>query len=227
MQREIQVAPWMQEFLQKLQARFSDRLLIVGLQGSYGRGEAGPDSDIDLVVVLERMHFADLQACRSVLSTMPHFEKTCGFFGGRQELMHWPRCDLLQLYYDTQLVFGDWGAWFAPFSQEEIEQAVLTGAANLYHLAQHTYLHAADRPAALRMLYKQAFFLLRTVFFARSKRFVRAKRALLPYLEGQEKQLLRLGMGQWPIDSDSDPKADVYFQLLWDWLSGLMKGGRA
>ena len=33
---------------------FGSRLIYVGLQGSYLRGEAGPDSDIDAMVVLDR-----------------------------------------------------------------------------------------------------------------------------------------------------------------------------
>ena len=33
-----------------LKSKFGDRLLYVGLQGSYLRGEATPESDIDIIV---------------------------------------------------------------------------------------------------------------------------------------------------------------------------------
>ena len=41
---------WMNEFLGTLNEVFGDRVWFVGLQGSYGRGEATEASDIDVVV---------------------------------------------------------------------------------------------------------------------------------------------------------------------------------
>ena len=34
----IDISVWMQDFLQTLNATFANRVLFVGLQGSYGRG---------------------------------------------------------------------------------------------------------------------------------------------------------------------------------------------
>lgn len=46
---------WAEEAKGKLKAEFGDRLRFVGLQGSRARGEAREDSDIDLVVLLDRV----------------------------------------------------------------------------------------------------------------------------------------------------------------------------
>ncbi len=43
-----------------LQEAFGERLLFAGVQGSYLRGEARPDSDIDLLVVLDHVDLTDL-----------------------------------------------------------------------------------------------------------------------------------------------------------------------
>ena len=43
----------MDEFLQALDRAFGERVWFVGLQGSYGRGEATETSDIDVVVILD------------------------------------------------------------------------------------------------------------------------------------------------------------------------------
>ena len=45
-----------------LKNAFSNRLLYMGLQGSYLRGEATENSDIDIMVVVETMTIADLDA---------------------------------------------------------------------------------------------------------------------------------------------------------------------
>ena len=45
---------WMEVYIRAVRAAFGDRVRYVGLQGSRGRGEAGPDSDIDVVCILDR-----------------------------------------------------------------------------------------------------------------------------------------------------------------------------
>ena len=47
----VDIENWMGELAEKLTGRFGPRLLFLGLQGSYGRGEAGEDSDIDVAAV--------------------------------------------------------------------------------------------------------------------------------------------------------------------------------
>ena len=66
-----QVDAWLADFLAKLKERFGDRLIWVGLHGSWGRQEARPESDIDCVVVLDRIEDADLYAFRDIVSSMP------------------------------------------------------------------------------------------------------------------------------------------------------------
>ena len=51
----IDITAWMQTFLQILNETFRDRVWFVGLQGSYGRGEATETSDIDIVVILDKL----------------------------------------------------------------------------------------------------------------------------------------------------------------------------
>ena len=51
--------PWMDAFLPPLLEALPGRVAFVGIQGSFGRGEAGPESDVDLVVVLDALGAAD------------------------------------------------------------------------------------------------------------------------------------------------------------------------
>lgn len=45
----IEITVWIQTFLQTLNNTFENRVWFVGLQGSYGRGEATEASDIDVL----------------------------------------------------------------------------------------------------------------------------------------------------------------------------------
>jgi len=53
------VSALLAEFKAKLQAIYADRLKGVFLYGSHARGEAGPESDVDIVIVLDQWdHYA-------------------------------------------------------------------------------------------------------------------------------------------------------------------------
>ena len=97
----LDIQSWMDLFLKELQNVFKNRLVFVGLQGSRGRGEGRPDSDIDVVVVLDRLTPADLDAYEGLLDRLPNRELVCGFVSGRQELAAWERSELVQFVRDT------------------------------------------------------------------------------------------------------------------------------
>jgi hypothetical protein len=51
----IDITAWMQNFLQKLNDTFGNRVWFVGLQGSYGRGEARDTSKVKLAEMIAEM----------------------------------------------------------------------------------------------------------------------------------------------------------------------------
>lgn len=62
----IDINRYIAELTEKLENTFAERLLYVGLQGSYLRGEANGNSDIDIMAVIDGLDAADLAAYRSV-----------------------------------------------------------------------------------------------------------------------------------------------------------------
>lgn len=52
---------WMEQYINVMQNEFHDRIWFLGLQGSYGRGEAGDQSDIDVVIILDTVSASDLE----------------------------------------------------------------------------------------------------------------------------------------------------------------------
>ena len=78
----VEITAWMHTFLQTLDQTFGARVWFVGLQGSYGRGEATETSDIDAVVILDELSAADIQTYHVMLDTLPNRELICGFLSG-------------------------------------------------------------------------------------------------------------------------------------------------
>ena len=68
----IDITTWVEQFLRALDVQFAGRTWFVGLQGSYGRGEATETSDIDLVVILDELTAADIPTYNAMLDTLPH-----------------------------------------------------------------------------------------------------------------------------------------------------------
>lgn len=188
----VEIENWMGELAEKLTGRFGPRLLFLGLQGSYGRGEANENSDIDVAVVLDRVELADLDAYRAIARQMPEGEKACGFLCGARELKSWPKYDLCQLARDVRAYRGELGPLLPPMGRKDLVEAAAIGASGIYHAAVHTYLYAPKEewPGFLEGAHKGAFFTLRALHELRTGENVRAKRELLPRLVGEEREIL-------------------------------------
>ena len=142
----MNIESWMDLFLKELQIVFENRLVFVGLQGSRGRGEGRPDSDIDVVVVLDRLTPADLDAYEGLLDRIPNRELVCGFVSGRQELAAWERSELFQFARDTRPWLGSLDEILPPVERRDIQKAVHAGACGIYHAAVHNRLHDRSVP---------------------------------------------------------------------------------
>ena len=188
----VEIRSWMDSLSGKLQIVFGSRLLFVGLQGSYGRGEATENSDIDVVTVLDRVERTDLDAYRAVVRELPEGDKACGFLCGAAELSCWPKYDLLAVARDTRDVYGKLADLLPPFGRADLAQAVSVGASGLYHAAVHTYLYAPREtlPEFLAGAEKSVFFALRDLYELRTGETVRTRRELWARLAGDERALL-------------------------------------
>lgn len=71
---------------------------FIGLQGSYGRGEASETSDIDVVLILDRLDSADLKKYSHMLDGLPQRKLVCRFVSGQKELKNWEPSILKELY---------------------------------------------------------------------------------------------------------------------------------
>ena len=79
----IDLNEYLPQMIAECSAVFGDRLLYLGLQGSYLRGEANEHSDIDIMAIIDHFSVADMDTYRIMLERIGHTEKACGFICGR------------------------------------------------------------------------------------------------------------------------------------------------
>ena len=181
-----------------LRRTFGERLLYVGLQGSWLRGEATPDSDIDVMVVLEELGLPELEAYRGVLAQTGEEERACGFLCGREELARWNPLELCHLRHTTRGYYGTLDGLLPQWTREDEQSFVRLGLGNLYHLLGHSFVHAGqpEREALLREGYKSAFFLLQNLHYLETGDFLPDRRTLRAVLSGSGREVLEAGMGE-------------------------------
>ena len=205
------------EYLQKLITEctsvFGERLLYLGLQCSYLRGEANENSDIDIMVIIDHFSVEDMDVYRDILEKIGNSEKACGFICGRDEMTRWTPLEVCQLKYTTKDLYGTLSAYLPAASREDEINYVKFSLGNLYHELCHRYIHADHEKNVLRFRRscKGLFFLIQNMYYLESGRFVTTKRELKEAV--REEDRLMLSMAELPDDFDFDRA----FQSVFTW----------
>ncbi len=185
----VDINSWLEEFLQKLNETFKSRVWFVGLQGSYGRGEATETSDIDVVVILNELTVADIQAYNDMLDTLPYRELICGFVSGKDEIMNWEPADLFQFYNDTTPIKGSLDELLQKIDNVAVDRSIKIGACNIYHGCVHNMLHTKNDDI-LKGLYKAASFVVQAIVFKQTGNYIKHQNQLLQTSNQEEKVVI-------------------------------------
>lgn len=171
---------------------FGDRLLYVGLQGSYLRGEASENSDIDVMVVLDRLSVGDMDAYRRILERIGDHERSCGFICGKEELLRWNPSEVTELLYGTKDLVGVLSDFLPEATRTDEINYINLSLGNLYHALCHRYIHA-DRErnaAAFRGTAKGLFYLIRHMHYLESGTFAPDRRTLKAQVSEKDRAVL-------------------------------------
>lgn len=185
----LDIDVWMKDFKDKILSSFGNRVIFIGLQGSYARGEATTESDIDVVVIFDCLSFNDLEKYDTIISSLPYRDKICGFVSGKDELTNWEKSDLFQFYYDTIPIYNNLDFLEHLIKKENIRQAVLIGACNIYHSCCHNTVHEKNFDI-LQALYKQSVFVLQAKHFYDTGNYIRQRKELLNKLKLKDRAIL-------------------------------------
>jgi len=189
----IDITAWMSNFLQTVNETFGDRVWFVGLQGSYGRGEATETSDIDVVVILDELSAMDIQTYNAMLDSLPHRELICGFLSGKSEILNWEPSDLFQFCNDTTPIKGSLDEVLAAVDESAVNRAIKIGACNIFHGCVHNMLYEKDEDI-LRGLYKSASFVVQAIAFRQTGNYISHQRDLLQVVSPDEHAIVETFM---------------------------------
>ena len=191
----ININSYLDSLISACKAAFSDRLIYVGLQGSYLRGEENEDSDIDIMLILDHFSVEDMDAYRAILKRIGHYEKSCGFICGKDDMARWNPLEVCQLKHTTKDLLGRLSDYLPSASRQDEINYVKLGVGNLYHELCHRYIHS-DREKNIRKLRnsgKAAFFLIQNLYYLESGIFAATKRELLALVTEEYSEMLSLG----------------------------------
>ena len=209
---------------------FGERLLYMGLQGSRLRGEAHENSDIDVMVILDRFSVRDMDTYRDILKKIGFYEKSCGFICGKEEMKRWNPLEVCQLRHTTKDLVGVLTDYLPSATREDEINYVKLSLGNLYHELCHRYIHAdRDKNAAkFRGTCKSVFYLIQNLHFLESGDFILSRKDLKEAVMKEDRTVLELA--DLPDGYDFDQAFSslfVWCQRTFDRMEGLVASEQA
>lgn len=190
----IDVDKYLNDLLSECKNVFGGRLLYMGLQGSYMRGEANENSDIDIMLIIDGFTVSDMDAYKRILSQIGNFDRSCGFICGKDEISRWNPLEALQLLHTTKDVYGTLSDCLPEASREDEINYVKISLGNIYHELCHRYIHA-DREkntVKFRGTCKGLFFLIQNLYYLQSGDFVITKKELKESVCEEDRAVLEM-----------------------------------
>lgn len=209
--------------IELLKTTYHERLLYVGLQGSYLRGEATEHSDIDIMVVISDMSVADLAKYREAISSLEDYDKSCGFICGIEELKNWNPLEICHLLHTTKDYYGTLAKLLPEYTENDVRNFVKMSLGNLYHEICHRYIHAPKEKNIdkLPYTYRSVFFILQNLYYLDSGKFIGTKKELREVLSGKDGLVLDTAIS---LAGGTEFDFDEVFDLLFTWCKETMIG---
>ena len=216
---DIQV--YLSRLIDGLTHTFGDRLLYVGLQGSYLRGEATETSDIDVMVIFDEIDASTLDTYRELLIAVGDYDRSCGFVCSREDMAAWNTPEVCHLLHTTRDLYGRLADFVPAYTREDVIQYVKVSVGNLYHELCHRYIHASreTNQSHLAMTCKAVFFILQNIHYLKTGSFVATKKELLEALEGDDREILALSLR---LSEGESPDFENAFAELLRWCQGTL-----
>lgn len=212
----LRIDEYVDELITFLKDAFGERLMYIGLQGSYLRNEETENSDIDIMAVIDNLSIEDLKTYQKALVSVGNFDKSCGFICGKADLEHWNPLEICHLLNTTKDYYGELKNLVPAYNVEDERNYVKLSLNNLYHEICHRYIHD-DREynvIKLPITCKSVFFIMQPLYYLSSGNFIPTKRELLECVQDEDKLVLKLSIS---LQDHTDYDFDRAFLVLFHW----------
>ena len=212
----FRIDEYIDELIDTLKDAFGERLVYIGLQGSYFRNEETNNSDIDIMAVIDNISVEDLKTYQKALVSIGNFDKSCGFICGKTDLEHWNPLEIFHLLNTTKDYYGELKNLVPAYTIEDERNYIKFSLNNLYHEICHRYIHA-DREyniSKLPVTCKSVFFIMQHLYYLSSGNFIPTKRELLECVQDEDRTVLELSIS---LQNHSDYDFDRAFFILFNW----------
>ena len=219
----ISIKRYISQLTDSLINTFGSRLLYVGLQGSYMRGEATESSDIDIMIVIDGLTVHDLDCYKNIIYTLEQPDKACGFVCSRTDLANWNPLEICHLLNTTLDFYGSLSQLVPAYTKDDLRNFIKISINNLYHEICHGYIHSdeATNYERLPYCYKSVFFILQNLYYLNNGVFIKTKKELLSLINGRDYAILNLAI---KISSQEQYNFADSFNLLFSWCQDTLKG---
>ena len=183
---------YVQKLISQCKDAFGERLRYVGYMGSYLRGEANENSDIDVMVVIDNITISDMNTYRDILKALGKYDKSCGFICGKDEMKGWSPLEVCQLINTTKDVYGKLEPLLSPFTREDEINYVKFCLGNLYHELCHRFVHSSREKniEKFRGTCKFFFFLIQNLHYLETGNFILKKADLKNAVSEADRRVL-------------------------------------
>ena len=212
----LRIDKYVDELIILLKDAFGERLMYIGLQGSYLRNEETKNSDIDIMAVIDNLSVEDLKTYQKALVSVGNFDKSCGFICGKADLEHWNPLEICHLLNTTKDYYGELKKLVPAYTIEDERNYVKLSLNNLYHEICHCYIHAGREYNVMNLpiTCKSVFFIMQHLYYLKSGDFVSTKRELLECVQDEDKIVLELSIS---LQDHTDYDFDTAFLVLFNW----------
>ncbi|MCI8529848.1 MAG: nucleotidyltransferase domain-containing protein [Lachnospiraceae bacterium] len=212
----FRIDEYIAELINILKDSFGERLMYIGLQGSYLRNEETKNSDIDIMAVIDNLSVEDLKTYQKALILIGNFHKSCGFICSKADLEHWNPLEICHLLNTTKDYYGELKNLVPTYTIEDERNYVKLSLNNLYHEMCHRYIHA-DREcnsSSLPATCKSIFFIMQHLYYLSSGNFISTKQELLACVQDEDKTVLELSIS---LKDNNSYDFDEAFSMLFHW----------
>lgn len=212
----FRIEQYIAELIDLLNSAFGERLVYIGLQGSYLRKEEMKNSDIDIMAVIDKLSVEDLKTYQEALISVGNYDKSCGFICGKEDLEHWNPLEVCHLLNTTKDYYGELKNIVPAYTMEDERNYVKFSLNNFYHEMSHRYVHADREKNAskLPITCKSVFFIMQHLYYLSSGQFIATKRELLECVSDEDRAVLELSLS---LQNRSSFDFDQAFSTLFDW----------